>query len=139
MRSLTRRGDTGASALELTFVAPGLLLFIFLSIQAGLFFYGGAVAQQAAREGVSRLRLAQTAALSDAVAADVQAAVEGYAIALGRETLLRPRADTVYDAAEGKVTVTVTGSVITLVPGLDLTVTQQASGEIERFEADLRR
>lgn len=131
------RGDRGASALELTLVAPGLLVFIFLTIQAGLYFYGRAVAEQAAREGVSRLRLAQTEQISDAVRADVQTAVEAYAVAVGRETLLQPKATTTYDAGSGKVSVTVTGDVITLVPGLDLTITQQVFGEIERFEGNL--
>ena len=131
------RGHRGASALELTLVAPGLLVFIFLTIQAGLYFYGRAVAEQAAREGVSKLRLAQTEELSDAVRADVQTAVEAYAVAVGRETLLQPEATTTYDAESGKVSVTVTGDVITLVPGLDLTITQQVFGEIERFEGNL--
>lgn len=131
------RGHRGASALELTLVAPGLLVFIFLTIQAGLYFYGRAVAEQAAREGVSKLRLAQTEQLSDAVRADVQTAVEAYAVAVGRETLLQPEATTTYDAESGKVSVTVTGDVITLVPGLDLTITQQVFGEIERFEGNL--
>lgn len=119
-------------------MAPGLLLFIFFSIQAGLYFYGRAVAEQAAREGVSKLRLAQTEAISDSIRADVQTAVEAYAVTVGRETLLDPEATTTYDADEGKVSVTVQGSVITLVPGLDLRVTQRVFGEIERFEGDER-
>ena len=131
------RGDRGASALELTLVAPGLLVFIFLTIQAGLYFYGRAVAEQAAREGVSKLRLAQTEQISDAVRADVQTAVEAYAVAVGRETLLDPEATTTYDAADGTVSVTVKGTVITLVPGLDLTITQRVFGQIERFEGNL--
>lgn len=114
-----------------------LLVFVFLMIQAGLFFYGRAVAEQAAREGVSKLRLAQTDQLSDAVRADVQTAVEAYAVAVGRETLLQPEASTTYDAVTGKVSVTVTGDVITLVPGLDLSITQRVFGEIERFEGNV--
>lgn len=130
------RGEGGASALELTFVAPALLLFLFFSIQAGLYFYGRVVAEQAAREGVSKLRLAQTTGISDDIRADVQTAVEAYASAVGRETLLDPEATTTYDVVDGKVSVTVRGSVITLVPGLDLRVTQRVFGEIERFEGD---
>ncbi len=128
------RGDRGASAIELSLVAPGLLLFIFLSIQTGLYFYGRAVAEQAAREGVSRLRLAQTQAISDGIRDDVQRSVEAYAGIVGRETLLQPKATTTYDSVTGKVSVTVTGDVITLVPGVDLTVTQRVFGEVERFE-----
>ena len=39
-------------------IAPGFLFLIFFSIQAALYMYGRAVATQAAREGVSQLRLA---------------------------------------------------------------------------------
>lgn len=134
------RGDRGASALELSLVAPVLLAFIFFSIQAGLYFYGRAVAEQAAREGVSKLRLAQTGDICKDIQDAVQASVEAYAVTVGRETLLDPVATIgcpVNDAEE-KVTVTVSGDVITLVPGLNLTVTQRVLGEIERFEEDVR-
>lgn len=128
------RGDGGTSAIELTLVAPALLLFIFLSVQTGLFFYGRAVAEQAAREGVSKLRLAQTEAVARDIEDDVKRSVEAYASIVGRETLLDPVAEPDYDPDTGKVSVTVTGKVITLVPGVDLKVTQQVFGEIERFE-----
>lgn len=137
-RSRRLRADRGASALELSLVAPGLLLFIFASIQAGLYFYGRAVAEQAAREGVSKLRLAQTVAISNSIRSDVQTAVEAYAAAVGRETLLEPKATATYNELTGKVSVTVEGDVITLVPGLNLHVTQKVFGEIERFEGDNR-
>lgn len=140
LRSRVRRGgsDRGASAVELAIVAPGLLLLIFLSIQAGLYYYGRVVAQQAAREGVSQLRLAQDKATADTVTEDLREGVEAYARTVGRETLLDPDADSSYDVEEGTVSVTVTGRVISLVPGLDLTVSQQVTGEIERFESDDR-
>lgn len=131
-------GDRGASAVELAIVAPGLLFLIFLSIQAGLFYYGRVVAEQAAREGVSQLRLAQDAVVAGSIREDVRRGVEAYASTVGRETLLSPRAETTYDAAAGNVSVTVSGQVISLVPGLDLTVTQRVFGEIERFEGDVR-
>lgn len=133
-----QRSDRGASALELTLVAPALLAFIFFSIQAGLYFYGRTVAEQAAREGVSKLRLAQTEAISDSIREDVETSVEAYAATVGRETLLNPEATADYVEATGVVSVTVTGDVITLVPGLGLTVTQRVFGEIERFEGDPR-
>ena len=139
-RSRVRRAgaDRGASAVELAIVAPALLFLIFLSIQAGLYYYGRVVAQQAAREGVSQLRLAQDEAVAETVTEDVRSGVENYARTVGRETLLAPDADSTYDADAGTVSVTVTGRVISLVPGLDLTVTQQVTGEIERFESDER-
>ncbi len=131
-----RRDDTGASALELALVAPALLLLIFFGIQAGLFYYGQTVAVQSAREGVSLVRLAQDEAQAAELAPLAQEKAESFAAAVGRESLLDPEAVVDYDALTGRVSVEVTGRVITLVPGLDLTVTQQAFGEIERFEGD---
>ena len=129
-------GDGGVSALELTFVAPGLLLFIFSAIQAGLFYYGRTVAVQAAREGVSQLRLAQTQDLCEQVQSQIDQAVERYADAVGKETLLAPKATADCVAADGKISVEVRGSVISLVPGLKLNVAQRVYGEVERFEGN---
>ena len=79
------------SALELSFLAPGLIFLIFLTIQAGLFFYGKAVAIQAAREGVSQLRLAPDAATYEDVDRGVVDNTQSFATTVGREALHRPR------------------------------------------------
>jgi Flp pilus assembly protein TadG len=129
-----RRGERGASALELAFLAPGLILLIFFSIQGALFFYGRNVAIQSAREGVSQLRLAQDRATYDDIRADVVANTERFASSVGHEALIQPIATAGYDDANARASMTVTGKVITLVPGLDLTVTEHAEGPVERFE-----
>lgn len=129
--------DEGASAIELAFLAPMLLALIFFAVQAGLWWYGRDVALSAAREGVSQLRLAPDAGTYAQIRPSVVANTEQFATAVGRESLLNPVATPTYDEATGRVSMTVTGSVITLWPGSQLTVTQQAFGEIERFEADL--
>ena len=130
------RTESGAGALELAFLAPGLIFLIFLTIQAGLFFYGKTVAIQAAREGVSQLRLAQTGDVYDDIRGDVVRNTESYALTVGREALLQPRAVPSYDEVRGRVTMEVTGDEITLVPGLQLTATAFAEGAVERFEPD---
>jgi Flp pilus assembly protein TadG len=130
------RTERGASALELSFLAPGLIFLIFLTIQAGLFFYGKTVAIQAAREGVSQLRLAQTGDVYEDIKADVVRNTESYAVSVGREALLQPRAVPSYDEVRGRVTMDVSGDVITLVPGLTLRATAHAEGAVERFEPD---
>jgi Flp pilus assembly protein TadG len=132
-----RRGnDTGASAIELAFLAPVLLMFIFFAIQTGLWWYGRTVAIQAAREGVSELRLAPDRADYDANVSAIVDRTQRFAVEVGRESLLDPKATPAYDEAGGRVSMTVTGSVITLWPGPKLTVTQTAHGEVERFEGD---
>jgi Flp pilus assembly protein TadG len=122
--------------VELSIVAPALLALIFFSVQAGLWWYGRTVALQAAREGVSQLRTAPDLDAYDAVSAAVTESTRRYAAAVGRETLLDPTAVPGYDEDAGRVSMTVSGRVISLVPGLDLTVTQRVFGEVERFEAD---
>jgi Flp pilus assembly protein TadG len=138
LRRLRRpRGDGGASALEMAILAPALLMIIFFAVQAGLYYYGRAVAIQAAREGVSQLRLAQDAATAEAIGGDVRVRTREFAVAVGRETLTSPRVDSTYDDDAGAVSVTVSGQVITLVPGLDLTVRETVHGRIERFAPDV--
>lgn len=117
----------------MAFVAPVFLLLVFFGIQVGLWAYGRSVALAAAREGVAQLRVVpdpQVAAQADPV---VRRHVEQFATTIGRESLLDPRAVTAWSADQSSVTVTVTGHVISLVPGLDLSTTQHAAGTLERF------
>ncbi len=130
------RSEHGVSALELSFLAPGLIFLIFFVIQAGLFFYGKSVAIQAAREGVSQLRLAQTVDVYADIRPDVVRNTESFATQVGREALLDPAATPSYDEVAGRVAMEVRGSVITLVPGLDLEVSARAEGAVERFEPE---
>lgn len=130
------RDDSGASALEMSIVAPGLVLLIFFGIQSGLYFYGRTVAVQAAREGVSLMRLAQDDAGRQVLQPLAQAKTVDFATGVGRESLLDPVAEIDWDPVAGQVEVRVTGKVITLVPGLDLEVSEVATGTIERFEGD---
>jgi hypothetical protein len=106
-------------------------------IQVALWSYGRNVALQAAREGVSQLRLVQPDQDIGAAQVEAEDSVVDFAATLGDESLLGPRAASTYDADTGRVGVTVTGEVVSLVPGLTLTVSQHADGEIERFEADI--
>jgi Flp pilus assembly protein TadG len=120
--------------VELAFIAPGLILLIFFSIQAALYFYGRNVAIQSAREGVSQLRLAQDRATYDDIRGGVVDNTQRFAREVGREALIDPVATASYDDELGRVRMKVTGQVITLVPWLDLTVTEEAEGPVERFE-----
>jgi hypothetical protein len=129
-----RDDERGVSALELSFLAPGFLFLIFFCIQAALFFYGRNVAIQSAREGVSQLRLAQDQATYESIKGGVVSNTERFASTVGREALITPVATPGYDDGDARASMTVTGRVITLIPFLDLTVTETAEGPVERFE-----
>jgi Flp pilus assembly protein TadG len=133
------RRDEGASAVELSIVAPALLLLIFAILQFGLWFYGRNVALQAAREGVSTLRLARFDDPSfnpDAELDRVETAVMRYADQLGQQALLDATADAEYVDGGERVRVRVTGRAVRLVPGLTLRIDRTVTGERERFEPD---
>lgn len=113
------------------------MLLICFVIQVSLFLYGRSVALQAAREGVSQVRLAQTGQDYDAIKNKVRGDVANFASSVGSGALNVDGANGVqpsYDDAAGRVSVTVTGTTISLVPGLKLHVTEKASGQIERFQ-----
>lgn len=135
------RGDRGVSAIELAVIAPTLLLLIFLAIQAGLFFYARSVALQAAREGVSQLRLAQTPGDCAAQSPLTSDAVNSYLAHVGTGALngARVSPDCGSYAASGTtgptVTVTVHGHAISLL-GFTLSVDESATGQVERFQEE---
>ncbi|MGN6608486.1 MAG: TadE/TadG family type IV pilus assembly protein [Jatrophihabitans sp.] len=128
-----RRGDDrGVSAVELAIIGPSLLLLIFFVIQVALYLYGRSVALQAARDAVSQLRLAPDRDQFDALAPRVHENAATFAQRVGSGAL-----DDVVERdtyADDHVTVAVTGSTITLVPGFTIHVTAEASGRWERFE-----
>lgn len=132
------RRERGSASLELAIVAPALLALIFFSLQAAFFFYGRTAATHAAREGVSQLRLAADAVEYDALRGPALERTERFAASVGGAGLVEPQATSIYEEqADGtaRVTVTVSGRVLTLVPGLDLTASADASGTVERFLA----
>jgi Flp pilus assembly protein TadG len=130
------RDDRGSSALELSIVAPVVILMIFSTVQFALWLYGRNVALASAREGVSKLRVAADANGGGVAEDATEQDVESYATQVGGESLLHPVATAHYSQQSGRVDVTVTGDVVTLVPGWTFHVTRTATGEIERFEGD---
>lgn len=116
------------------------MALIFISIQTALWLYGRSVALNAAQEGVARLRLIQPTLYTQAEGERIRADIEEYAQQLGGGSSLGdvrvpPPA---YNSPEGMVSLTVEGDTVSLVPGLELTVSRTATGPIEQFEADDR-
>ncbi len=129
-----KRDDRGASAIEMAIVAPSFLLFIFAIIEVALWMHARDVALAAAREGVAELRTVNTQDSPSRWERQVEQKAEDSARKLG--DVQDPTANANYDDASKRVTVTVKGGVIDLIPGWTITVSGSASGLIEDFQPD---
>ena len=105
-------------------VAPALLFALMLIVQFGLIFHARNIAEQAAQEGAAAARQ------FDGTESRSRQATQ-FLSAVGPKTL-QDRAVTV-DRSLQTATVTVTGTVISVVPGLNLHVTETAAGPVERY------
>ncbi|MFE1776416.1 TadE/TadG family type IV pilus assembly protein [Streptomyces sp. NPDC059008] len=119
------RDDRGQASTELAVLALVVLMLVFTAIQVGLYFHARKVAQSAARQGVEAGRRIGASA-GDGVA---QA-----------EVFIRRFGNSVHGAqvssagsSAARIRITVTGTVATLVPGLNLDVSQYAEAPNERW------
>ena len=120
------RSERGASSVaEMVLVAPALLFALMLIVQFGLMFHARNVAENAAQEGAAAARS------FDGTEVAAKDTTNEYLRALGTQTL-KDRSVTV-DRSPETATVTVTGTVISVVPGLHLHVEESASGPVERY------
>lgn len=120
-------GDRGFGSVEFAVLAVVVLMLVFTAIQVGLYYHARKVAQSAARQGVEAGR--------------AFGAGEGDGVAQAQDFLARygnsvrgAQVSSSGSTAE-EVRITVRGSVATLVPGLELDVTQYADAPIERWTA----
>ena len=121
-----RTRERGAASLaEVVLVAPALLIALMLIVQFGLYFHARNIAEQAAQEGSAAARQ------FDGTEKSGHTQATQFLSAVGTKTL-QDRAVTV-DRSLQSATVTVTGTVISLVPGLKLHVKETATGPVERF------
>jgi Flp pilus assembly protein TadG len=120
------RDERGTASLAQTvLVAPALLLALMLIVQFGLLFHAKNVAENAAQEGAAAGRRFDGSKAAAAERARTFVAELGPRMLTGRTVTAHRTPET--------ATVTVTGTVISLVPGLDLTVSESASGPVERY------
>ncbi len=119
-------GERGAASVEVAITFPVVLLLVMTLIQAGLWFYARSVALGAAQEGAREGRV------QPASTARAQAAAEGFLDQTAAD-LLTSR-DVAVTGSATTVAVTVTGTSISLFPGLSgWSVTQTAVGPVERL------
>ena len=120
------RSERGAASLAQTvLVAPTLLAVLMLIVQVGLLLHARNVAEQAAQQGAAAGRA------YDGSESSAKGSTLAYLASLGDRTL-QGRSVTVKRTPE-TASVTVSGTVISVVPWLDLHVSESASGPVERF------
>lgn len=123
------RSDRGALAIEMVLLLPLAFSLMFLAVQGAVYFHGRSVALAAAQEG------ARGAAAYEANNADGRQAALSFTDQLGGGTLDDPTVTVERDPDVGRVTVEVTGTTMSLVPGWDPGVTQSASRPVQEFTA----
>lgn len=118
-------GERGAASVELAVTFPVVLLLVMTLIQASLWFYARSVALGAAQEGAREGRV------QPASTARAQFAAEGFLDQTAQD-LLTGR-DVTVNGSPASIEVTVTGTSLSLFPGLSgWSVTQTAVGPVER-------
>lgn len=119
------RDDRGQASTELAVLALVVLMLVFTAIQVGLFFHARKVAQSAARQGVEAGRRI------GASAGDGVAQAQDFVSRYGNS--VRGAQVSSAGSTAGRIRITVTGTVATLVPGLNLDVSQHAEAPNERW------
>lgn len=120
------RDERGSVTLEVSVLAPALLLLIFTVVQVGLWSYARSLALGAAQEGVAAGRSYR--------------APEGAGVARATQFLAATAGDSLRDAEvvahreAATLRVEVTGRSLSVLPGVPgLPVRQSAQGPLERF------
>ncbi|WP_037913354.1 TadE/TadG family type IV pilus assembly protein [Actinacidiphila yeochonensis] len=119
------RDDRGAATTQLVLVVPLVLLLTLLVVQFALAWHARHIAQYAAQRALAAARV------EDGTAGDGRAQAWQSIDSLGPHILTRP-AVTV-DRNRTGTSVRVEGTVITVVPGVNLHVAGTASGPTERL------
>ena len=109
--------------MELAIVASGMIVLTFAVIQVGLVFHARSLAHAAATQGVNAARAYG--------ATDEAGRLKAQAFLDQAGTGLRNQAVTVRRSGND-VTVTVTGTAISVLPGLTFRIEQSAHGSVER-------
>jgi Flp pilus assembly protein TadG len=119
------REDRGFGSVEFTVLATVVLALVFTTLQVGLYYHARKVAQSAARQGVEAGRQ------FGAGQGDGVAQAEDFLARFGGS--VRGVSVSSAGSTEEEIRITVAGTVATLVPGLELDVTQHAHAPIERW------
>jgi Flp pilus assembly protein TadG len=119
--------DGGSMSLELAILFPALLLVIFTTIQAALWYHARSLALAAAQEGVRAARA------EDSSLGAGRAAAQAFLNQAAADTLLDTAVSTA-GSGPAEVRVRVTGRALSVFPGVPgPAVAQESRGAVERF------
>ena len=124
----SRRDERGSVSIELVILLPALFAVMFLGMQAALFYHARTVAIAAAQEG------ARAAGGENGQAADGVSAASSFIADAGGDDVLTGTSATANRTAT-RVTVTVTGRSLSVIPGWHPEIVQSASLPVERVTA----
>ena len=121
-------GEEGDAVTETVILVPVLLLLIMTIVQFGLWYHAEHVVQAAAQEGV---RAART---EGSTGDEGKARAEQFLAATGASVVDQP--DIVVTRDGQHASVRVTGTVVSVIPGVHLDVHSEAVSPTEEFQAD---
>ena len=117
----------GATSVEMALIWAALLAFVLATVQAGLFYLAGQLALTAAQDGLRAGRTYPTASTARA-----QTTAEDFLARAAGTTLSTPTVTATIGAGGAILQVDVSGTVLTVVPGVQLRVAKRATGAVER-------
>lgn len=129
------RGDGGAVTTEFVIIVPGLLLFIMVVIQAGLYFHAVSVASTAAQEGARIATLEQGDTGPDIAGGEAEAADFIQTITPSLLTDVAVQGQLVDDGDLVRMTVTADVLEVYAFPGIDFdfSVNESSESVVEQF------
>lgn len=120
--------ERGSVSIEMVILFPLALTLIFLAVQGAVYYHGRTVAMASAQQG------ARDAAAKGATDGEGQEAALAFARRVGGDGVLGSPTVTV-DRSEDSVTVTVTGTTLSVIPGWDPEVVQSSTRPLEDYTA----
>lgn len=118
------RDDRGSSTVEFVIAAAVMVMLLLVIVQVGVYFHLRAVAHTAARHGLDEVRVV------DGTPAEAVAATNDFLDQSG--TSIENRSVTA-DRTDTAATVRVTGTVVTIIPGLQLNLDVTVDAPTERI------
>jgi Flp pilus assembly protein TadG len=131
--------ESGVSAIEFVLITPLLFFLLFATVQFALYFFARHVAIAAAQEG-DRVARAEAGRPGEDWSGDAKLKANGWVTQLAPQLLTGTSVTTGSSGSSGQtgwtVSVQVSASVPSLIPGVTLTVTETSVGPVEQFIPD---